>query len=108
MRIGQRIRLPREHRERYLELHAAVWPGVEATLTAAGVRNYTIFLDGEDLFAFFEVDGGPDDVARALARVGEDPLTREWWTHTDPLQERLPGTPEGEQWKTLTEVWHLD
>ena len=37
-----------------------------------------------------------------------DEVTKLWWTYTDPLQVRLPGTPEGQQWKTMEEVFHTD
>ena len=106
-RVAQRIGLPVENREEYLRLHEAVWPAVEQTLTDAGIRNYSIFLDGEDLFSYFEVDDATtlDD---ALARVAADPETQRWWTATDPLQRRRENTPAGQQWLTLEEVWHLD
>ncbi|WP_234383241.1 L-rhamnose mutarotase [Streptomyces dysideae] len=42
-RIAQTIRLRPEHREEYRELHSAVWPGVEAALNRAQIRNYSIF-----------------------------------------------------------------
>jgi L-rhamnose mutarotase len=41
------------------------------------------------------------------ARIRADPATQRWWQLTDPCQDRHPGTPEGEQWAPLTEVWHL-
>ena len=43
-----------------------------------------------------------------MARVAADPTSRRWWTFTDPCQERLPGTPEGQMWRELPEIWHLD
>ncbi|MBN9096737.1 MULTISPECIES: L-rhamnose mutarotase [unclassified Pseudonocardia] len=105
-RHGQVIGLRPEHRDEYLRLHAAVWPEVEATLRAAGIRDYTIYCHGDLLFAHYEYDG--PDLAAALAAVAADPVTQQWWQLTDPCQERLPGTPEGQQWADLTEVWHLD
>jgi L-rhamnose mutarotase len=105
-RVGSAIRVRPEHRERYLELHSAVWPEVEATLTACNIRNYTIWRLDDLLFASFEYVG--DDYAADMARIAADPDTQRWWHETDPCQERLPGTPEGEQWRTLPEVWHLD
>ncbi len=94
-----------EQRERYLELHAQVWPEVESMLAAANIRNYTIFLRDDTLFSYYEYVG--TDHAADLARIAADPATQRWWQLTDPCQERLPGTPEGEQWAPLTEVWHL-
>jgi L-rhamnose mutarotase len=34
--------------------------------------------------------------------------SEEWWKETDPCQIRLPDTPEGKQWKSIPEVYHLD
>ena len=93
-------------RERYLELHAAVWPQVEATLTACNVTNYSIFIRDEILFAYYEYRGRDHDAD--MARIAEDPTTREWWSHTDPCQSAFfPDLPAGERWADLQEVWHL-
>ena len=94
----------------YTQMHAAVWPGVLAALEKANIRNYSIYLgqtkpDEYLLFSYFEYVG--DDFDADMARMA-DPVTKVWWTYTDPLQRRLPGTPEGQQWKTMEEVFHTD
>ena len=104
-RYASCVRLRPEYRERYLELHAQVWPEVESTLAAANIRNYTIFLGGDMLFSYYEYVGTDHNADQA--RIRADPATQRWWQLTDPCQERLPGTPEGEQWAPLAEVWHL-
>jgi len=53
-RYASCIRLRPERREEYLELHAHVWPEVEAMIAAANIRNYTIFLHGDTLFSYYE------------------------------------------------------
>jgi len=95
-----------EKREEYLALHRAVWPQVEQTLRGCNVTNYSIYIFGDILFAYYEYVGEDHDAD--MARIGEDPKTREWWTHTDPCQvriadERLPGA----RWQPIDEVWHL-
>ena len=40
----------------YRRRHAAVWPEMLAELRAAGARNYSIFLNGNDLFGYLEVE----------------------------------------------------
>jgi L-rhamnose mutarotase len=104
-RFGAVIGLHPEHRDEYLRLHSAVWPAVEARLTASHFTNYTIFHRGEWLFAYYEYTG--TDYEADAAAIAADPVTQEWWKLTDPCQRRLDGTPEGEQWAPLTEVWHL-
>ena len=105
-RIAQAIRLRPEAREEYLRLHASVWSEVEAMITAANIRNYTIYLLNDLLFSYYEYVG--DDYDADMSRIAADPATRRWWKLTDPCQERLPGTPDGRQWQELPEVWHMD
>jgi L-rhamnose mutarotase len=106
LRTGSVIRLRPEQREVYLQLHAAVWPTVEARLSASNVRNYTIFLHGDLLIGYYEYVG--DDYAADMAALSADPETQRWWSLTGPCQERLDGTPDGEQWTPIREIWHLD
>ena len=105
-RFGSVIRIVPGKRDEYLALHAAVWPAVEARLTASNVRNYTIFIRGDMLFGYYEYVG--EDYAADMAAVAADPETQRWWSVTDPCQQRLSDAANGEQWSVLTEVWHLD
>jgi len=110
-RYGRVIRLREEKLEEYVRLHRAVWPGVLATLQAAHVRDYTIYLRRLDdgrlyLFSTFEYHG--DDFAADQARIAADPVTQAWWKLTDPCQEPLDSRAPGEWWSELEEVFHLD
>ena len=104
-RYGTCVRLRPEMREQYLRLHAAVWPEIEAMLRSANIRNYTIFVHDDLLFGYYEYVG--EDHEADQARIADDPKTRSWWTLTDPCQEPMPGTPDGQQWAPMTEIWHL-
>ena len=55
-RIGFVMRLLPGAEAEYRRRHAAVWPEMLAELQAAGARNYSIFLRGEDLFGYLEVE----------------------------------------------------
>jgi L-rhamnose mutarotase len=74
------------------------------------IRNYSIYeteLDGKlYLFSYFEYVG--NDFQADMAKMAADPKTQEWWSECKPCQIRLPDTPEGEHWKTIAEVYHLD
>ncbi len=105
-RIGQIIGIKPEAIEEYERLHAAVWPEVLATIHACNIRNYSIFRHGTTLFAYFEYIG--DDFAADMAKMAEDPKTREWWTHTDPLQEPLADRAPGQWWTGMQEVFHTE
>jgi L-rhamnose mutarotase len=96
-----------EKREEYLRLHSAVWPGVEEKLRECNVRNYSIFIFGDVLFAYYDYVG--DDHDADMKRIADDPVSQEWWTHTDPCQVRIaPEREIGSAWQHIDEVWHLE
>lgn len=75
-------------------------------LRAANVRNYSIFIAGDTLLAYYEYIG--DDHTADMRRIAADPVTREWWRHTDPCQVRIVEEREPEAlWQLIDEVWHL-
>ena len=105
LRVCQTTQLRPEMRERYLELHSAVWDTVEAGIRAAHIENYSIFVRGDTLVAYFEYVG--DDLAADLAVLDDDPDMQRWLALTDPCQlDPEPGRPGG-PWRDLTLAWHL-
>jgi len=109
-RVGSIIGMPKENILVYTQMHAAVWPGVLAAIDKANIRNYSIYLgeiekDRFLLFSYFEYIG--DDFDTDMAGTADE-VTKKWWTYTDPLQERLPGTPNNQQWKTIEQVFYTE
>ena len=110
-RYGMVIGLKPDKVEEYKRLHAAVWPDVLKTIHQCNIRNYSIFLrqfpDGNYyLFSYFEHVGS--DFQADMARMASDPVTQEWWKHTDPCQVPLATHDAGEWWVTMDEVFHCD
>lgn len=109
-RFGSVIGLKPEKKDLYNKLHANPWPEINAMIKKCNIQNYSIYeveLDGKlYLFSYFEYTG--DDFKADSAKMAADPKTKEWWAETDPCQIRLPGTPDGEQWLKIPEVYHLD
>lgn len=105
-RIASVIGVPAEGVARYEELHAAVWPAVLARLSASHVVNYSIYRYEELLFSYMEYDG--DNFDADMAAMAADPDTQEWWAVCMPLQRPVDGRAEGEWWRELPEVFHLD
>ena len=105
-RIATVIGLPPENVEEYERLHASVWPEVLARLSASNVTNYSIFRDGDVLFSYMEYVG--DDLESDMAAIGADPATQDWWKICEPLQRPMTDRGEGEWWKEIPEVFHLD
>lgn len=106
IRIASAIGLPADNAAEYQLLHSNVWPGVIARLAESHITNYTIFSHGELLFSYMEYVG--DDLDQDLAAIAADPLTQEWWAVCGPLQRPLADRAEGEWWKTLPELFHMD
>ncbi len=97
-----------EHIAEYKRIHAKVWPGVLATISACGIKNYTIFLREPEnlLFAYFEYHG--TDFAADSAKMAADPVTQEWWKLCIPMQSPLATRKEGEWWAAMEDVFHHD
>jgi L-rhamnose mutarotase len=105
-RFGRVIGLKPEEREEYERIHAAVWPGVLQTIADCNIHNYSIFRYGDLLIAYFEYHG--DDWEADQAKMAADPVTRDWWKVTDPMQRPVSECAEGEWWHDLREVFHTD
>ena len=110
-RFGSVVGLRPEKRALYKKLHAAPWPEIVAKIQECNIHNYSIYevelAKGKwYLFSYFEYTGS--DFKADMAKMGDDPKTKEWWKLTNPCQTRIPGTPEGDQWLTIQEVYHSD
>jgi L-rhamnose mutarotase len=105
-RYGQVIGIKPEHLERYTQMHADAWPEVIAANSAGNIHNYSIYVYGDLLFAYFEYTG--DDFESDMAAMAADPETRRWWASTEPMQEPRTDRQPGSWWKTLDEVFHTD
>ncbi len=105
-RIASVIGLAPENVEVYERLHADVWPGVLERLTLSNVTNYSIYRHGDLLFSYMEYFG--DDLEADFATIAADPTIQEWWAVCEPLQRPLEDRKEGEWWKEIHEVFHLD
>lgn len=106
VRYGLTLRVRPERFEEYKRHHAAVWPGVLATITRCHIRDYTIYHRAGVLFAHFEYWG--DDFAADMRAMAADPETQRWWALMEPMQEPWPDRAAGEWWSRMEEVFHHD
>ncbi len=60
--------------EEYKRRHDNIWPEMKAVLAAAGIRNYTIWNVGEELFGYYECGS----VAEAARIQAESPVVDRW------------------------------
>jgi L-rhamnose mutarotase len=84
----------------YVAAHENVWPEMLDALRGAGIRNYTIFRDGNQVFGYFEAD----DLEASASFLAAQPVCTRWQdTMAELLEERVPdaGPP------SLTEIFRL-
>jgi L-rhamnose mutarotase len=87
----------------YKKRHDEIWTELAAELRAAGVSDYSIFLDEETL-TLFAVQKLSDN--NSAADLPKSPVVRKWWDYMAPLMEVYPDNSPvcGE----MREVFHLD
>ena len=85
----------------YLESHRNVWPEMLDALRDAGIRNYTIFRAGNEVFGYFE----SADLEHAAAFLATQEVSTRWQdAMAELLEERVPD--EGPA--PLEEIFRLD
>ena len=105
-RYGSVIGVRSESLAAYKKYHAAVWPEILEMIRRCNIRNYSIFLKDNLLFAYYEYHG--TDYAADMARMAADPKTQEWWAIMMPMQRPLETRGKDEWWASMEEVFHLD
>jgi len=89
--------------EEYVQMHLEPWPEVLEEHTRAGIRNYSIFQDGNRFFYCFECD----DVDAAFAYLDWSPVCQKWNAITSKMVEGSFNFGEEEPIKFLREVFFL-
>jgi L-rhamnose mutarotase len=86
----------------YKKRHDEIWPELSRELRAAGISDYSIFLDEETL-TLFAVQKLTDK--NSAAALPNSPIVRKWWDSMAPLMETHPdNSPVA---KPLREVFYL-
>lgn len=59
----------------YQRRHAEIWPEMKDLLKQAGICNYSIWTDGEELFGYYECEKG---IAFAEKTQAGSPIVERW------------------------------
>ena len=73
-KLAGRLKLRPGCREEYIKRHDEIWPEMKTMMAEAGIHNYTIWLDGEDLFEYMEVD----DPEAMIAVLKNSEVKKRW------------------------------
>jgi L-rhamnose mutarotase len=97
-----RMKLKPGNADEYRRRHDEIWPELAGLLGAAGIHDYSIFLDEAtlDLFAVLKLRQGHE-----LASLPGHPVMQRWWDTMADLMEVEPGN-RPKEWP-LTQVFHL-
>lgn len=106
IRFGQLGKLKQDKIEEYCKLHADPWPDVLKTITDCNLKNYSIFLHDDLVFAYFEYTG--DDYDADMAKMAADPVTQQWWQHTHPCFEEFAIDPESKFYHDMKPIFYYE
>jgi L-rhamnose mutarotase len=87
--------------DEYVEAHRNVWPEMLDAIRASGIRNYTIFRHGNEMFGYFE----SDDLAAAGAYLAAQEVNARW---QDAMAALLEGRVPDSGPPALEEVFRLE
>jgi L-rhamnose mutarotase len=97
-RIGRFGKLKPGAAGEYIRLHKDIGPELRDALAKSGIRNFSIYIYGDELFSYLECD----DWDAAMQYLDDDPPTQKW---TELMQTLLD---EPLPWQVLEEVFHVD
>ena len=100
-RIGFTMRLKPGNEEEYRQRHDDIWPELVELLRAKGLKNYTIFRGGLDLFGYVETDN-----PMAMLELPQEELMQKWWKYMEPLMEC--NEDSSPKITLLEEAFHMD
>ena len=103
--FGQVGRLKKSKVKEYEELHANAWPQVLKTIHDCNLRNYSIFLEGETVFAYFEYVG--EDYEADMEKMAQDETTQRWWTYTKPCFEKFSIRSDSEFYADMKQIFYF-
>ncbi|MBN2852468.1 MAG: L-rhamnose mutarotase [Clostridia bacterium] len=76
-------RIKEENLEEYVKLHMNPWTEIMDEHSKAGIRNYSIFQNGNQFFYCFECD----DVSKAFEYIGQSKICNQWNAITSEMVE---------------------
>lgn len=83
-RMGFVLNIRPDKVDEYVSAHKDVWPEMLDAIRASGIRNYTIFLHGNQAFGYLE----SDDLARAWSYLAAKDVNARWQSAMAGLLEK--------------------
>lgn len=87
----------------YEKEHAVVPDDLLAALQTAGIRDWSIWRSGRNLFHVVEAE----DFTAAMRRLADDPVNQRWQVHMAAFVERFVPNPDDSNDLAIRPVWTL-
>ncbi len=85
--VAHKLKLKPGMAAEYRKRHDAIWPELATAIRAAGISDYSIFLDEETHTLFAVQTLAPGHTAAELRKTA---VLQKWWAHLAPLMEVNP------------------
>lgn len=103
IRKGFKMQLLPGHEAEYKRRHDELWPEMVDQLHAAGVSDYTIYLDPDTLVLYGVLKLEDENTFADLPHTA---IVKKWWAYMEPLMVCNPdNSPVASD---LLEVFHID
>ena len=83
-KLAYKMKLKPGFEAEYKKRHDEIWPELSEELTAAGVYDYSIFLDEETLTLFAVQKVSDDNTASQLSQTA---IVKKWWAYMADIME---------------------
>ena len=87
----------------YIKRHDEIWPELSQVIRAAGITDYSIFLDEKTLTLFAVQKRSPGN---RTSELPDHPVVKKWWSYMAPLMETNPDNSP--ICGNLKQVFHLE
>ncbi len=103
-RLALTLQVKPEKKAAYLKAHQRVWPELIDAARAAGLRNHSVFIQGNTLFLYVEAK----DIHHSLSVFMQTEVKGRWDREMAPFLDEKPAAPANEISGELEEVFHFD
>lgn len=100
-RVGRWTRLQEGLEAEYVRTHREIWPEMKAVIAESGIKNYSCYIRGRELFSYFECE----DLQAAYDFLETQPVAQKW---QETMAYLMDVDNEIMPWQPLEEVFHLD
>lgn len=99
-----RAKIVHGKKDEYIKRHREIWEEMKAVLKKAGIKNYTIWLNNDELFGYYECEKGVEYCAKVQR---ESEVVKRWDEYMKDVLIMEPDKETGAQPK-MEKVFELE